>query len=159
MAAQRLRDWVSYVQNHPDDIKARYSFIDKMPALISQMNMRDNMIVYRISRMYAPGTDKNLRLLEKAADMGNTHAMFDIAKQSLSGETKSPGRAMQYLKKIASSGDSFMQQQSQALLAPFPHMQRALQDKAVKVSTNSMFQKSKVDPSSEQTYCEQPGLN
>ena len=137
MTAQRLRDWVSYVQNHPEDIQARHVFIKEMPHLIAKMDMKDNMILYRISRMFTPGSDKHIELLEKAADMGNTHAMFDIAQQSLAVEHKPIARALKYLRK---SGDSFMRQQAETLLESHPNLQKALQENP-KVSAHSMFQK------------------
>lgn len=138
MTAQRLRDWVSYVQNHPEDIQARHVFIKEMPHLIAKIDMKDNMILYRISRMFTPGSDKHIELLEKAADMGNTHAMFDIAQQSLAVEHKPIARALKYLRKINKSGDSFMRQQAETLLESHPNLQKALQENP-KVSVHSMF--------------------
>ena len=126
----RLRDWVSHVQNHPDDLAARHQLVALIPTLIDKMQVKDSMMLVRLSRLFAPGSSKQNQLLNKAAERGNTHALFTLAEQALQGSQSNAPRALSCLRAIQRSGDSFMQAEAKVLLESHPALQALQKAKA-----------------------------
>ena len=145
MSNRRLRDWVTYIQNHPTDLQARMEFVNQLPELIDKMNMRDSMVLYRLSRLFAPGTKRQTDLLEQAANMGNTHAMLEIAQQSLSSEKKQLEKALKFLRQIIASGDSFIRDEAQKFLEAYPKVRAVLEGTSSRVSQLGMFQNKQTE--------------
>ncbi len=158
MSNRRLRDSVTYIQTHPTDLQARMEFVNQLPGLIDEMNMSDSMVLYRLSRLFAPGTKRQVELLEQAAKMGNTHAMLEIVEQSLNSENKQPGKALKFIRQIIASGDSFIRDEAQKFLQAYPKIHAVLEGTTSRVSHLGMFQNKQAEPEATPIQTPQPPL-
>ncbi|MCC5792305.1 MAG: hypothetical protein JJT82_06840 [Legionellaceae bacterium] len=121
-----LNGWLQYVREYPQDFQARHDMAALLPRLLAQLDGKEHMMLYRCSRLFAPGSDAQNLLLQQAAKLGNTAAMLNLAQQGLQAQPVKTHTVLHYLRKIFASKDSFIRDETHKLLEAYPQMRSAL---------------------------------
>lgn len=110
----------------PDNYIAQERLIGLMATMKAQAETNP-MTCYRLAQAYPSNSESWLELMQQAAKLGLTNAMYDLAVLSL--KSKQPDKqaeALPYLQGILDSKDTFMISQAQELLAQYPGLMKPL---------------------------------
>ena len=117
---------VSKLQKSPENHALKPAVVNRMPEMkaLSKINP---MVLFRLAKAFPPNSPKYKQTMMQSAELGCTNAMLAICELLVnSNEPFALKKAGHYLLMIEKSQDSYMKEQSKALLAEYPQLAAAI---------------------------------
>lgn len=124
----------SRLSGDPESYTARQQVLAKLAEVKAQAAQGNPMAYYRLAMAFPPKSDKYCELMQKAAELGSTNAMFALMKHYVDINPKLSAR---FAQQILASQDQFLIGQTQDFLATRPEL--------AKTNRNHFFQPTQSD--------------
>ena len=115
---------VKQLRLNPDNPVLKMEVLKRMPEM-KVLAKSNPVAMYRLAQAYSPGSDEYNDLMAQSADQGCTNAMLAICHNKLTSTTITRAdlkTVAHYMALIERSNDSYIIEQSRALLAAHPEV-------------------------------------
>lgn len=117
---------VNQLQNAPDDPALKQALVRRLPEMMALARVNP-LAMYRLAQVYAPGSAQYRDLMLKSANNGCTNAMLAVVELLVNtGSAADLRQAVDYMRRIENSEDSYILSRSEALLHNTPSLAEAM---------------------------------